>query len=192
MADVDETKVQKEQKELNIERKDKKSLIGRFLPWIVLVIIVGFCAGAGFGLGRLFADSPTPETIQADSESEESIPSKDLVAKGDSVKVWYYDLDPVVANLNEPSVTRYVRACFTLEINSGVDQKKGKVFLDEKKPILIDWLTVYLSSLTLDDIRGDRNLKRIQSHIREAFNDKLFPDSKPQIEQVLIKEFPVQ
>ena len=97
-----------------------------------------------------------------------------------------------VANLNEPSVTRYVRASLTLEMSSDMDVEKGAVFLDEKKPILINWLTVYLSSLGLEDIRGDKNLRSIQSHVRDAFNEQLFPDSKSQIKQVLIKEFPVQ
>jgi flagellar basal body-associated protein FliL len=192
MANSDEAKEQKEQEDLKVEERNKKSLIGRFLPWIVLSTVVGLSAGAGFGIGRLLAGSPTPKTDQSDSTSGEANPAQDLSAEGDSESVWYYDLDPVVANLNEPSVTRYVRASFTLEMSSELNQKKGSAFLDEKKPVLIDWLTVYLSSLTLDEIRGDKNLKRIQSHIRESFNDKLFPDSKPQIKQVLIKEFPVQ
>ena len=77
-------------------------------------------------------------------------------------------------------------------MSSELDAKKGTAFLDEKRPILINWLTVYLSSLGLEDIRGDNNLRSIQSHIRDAFNEELFPDSKSQILQVLIKEFPVQ
>jgi len=77
-------------------------------------------------------------------------------------------------------------------MSADMDVKKSTAFLDEKKPILINWLTVYLSSLGLEDIRGDKNLRSIQSQIRDAFNEKLFPDSKPQIKQVLIKGFPVQ
>jgi hypothetical protein len=53
-------------------------------------------------------------------------------------------------------------------------------------------LTVYLSSLGLEDIRGDKNLRSIQSRVREVFNENLFPGAKPQIKNVLIKEFPVQ
>ena len=83
----------------------------------------------------------------------------DLITKG-SDKTWYYELDPVVANLNEPSVTRYVRAVFILEISSEIDRKKGTAFLEEEEPILIDWLTVYLSSMGLEDIRSDKNLLR--------------------------------
>jgi flagellar basal body-associated protein FliL len=77
-------------------------------------------------------------------------------------------------------------------MSSETDRKKGSAFLDDKKPILTDMLFVYLSGLSLEDIQGDKNLKSIQSRIRELFNEKLFPDSKPQIKRVLIKEFPVQ
>jgi flagellar basal body-associated protein FliL len=195
MAD-EETTERREQESSAAEQGTKKSLIGRLAPWVILVTVVLFCAGAGFGLGRLFAGSRVSEAPKSPIKPGESGSTEDLAAHddlaNDSQKSWYYDLDPVVANLNEPSVTRYVRATFTLEISSELDKKKGTAFLEEKKPILINWLTVYLSSLRLDDIRGDKNLRSIQSHVCEAFNEKLFPDSKPLIRQVLIKEFPVQ
>ena len=196
MADVDETKEQQEQKDQEAEKSEKKSLIGRFLPWIVPVMVVTLCACAGFGLGRLFAGTGTSDAAGADAKPGESTQADYLEADSgltnDSEKVWYYELDPVVANLDEPSVSRYVRAALTLEMSSSVDKKKGTAFLDEKKPILINWLTVFLSGLSLEDIRGNKNLRSIQSRILEGFNDKLFPDSKPQIKRVLIKEFPVQ
>jgi len=205
MADADDIKEQEgqveqveqlEHKNPEAEKSDKKSLIGRFLPWLIIVVVVLICAGAGFSVGRLFAGSGTPKGAESDSKSDAQRLTEDLKADNDSAedsgKVWYYDLDPVVANLNEPTVTRYVRASLTLEMSADMDAKKGVAFLDEKKPILINWLTVYLSSLGIEDIRGDNNLRSIQSHVRDAFNEKLFPDSKPQIKQVLIKEFPVQ
>lgn len=202
MADADDIKEQEEQegqeeqKKPKAEKSDKKSLIARFLPWIILFVVVLICAGAGLNVGRLFAGSGTPEAAESDSGSDASAKIEDLKADNgsaeDPAKVWYYDLDPVVANLNEPTVTRYVRASLTLEMSSDMDVKKGTIFLDEKKPILINWLTVYLSSLGLEDIRGDNNLRSIQSRIRDSFNEKLFPDSQSQIKQVLIKEFPVQ
>ena len=193
MADVDDTK---EQKESAAEKGDKKSFIGRFLPWIIISAVVVFCAGAGFGLGRSFAGSGAPEAAEAGPKPDESNQAEDLAADNDSTndsdKVWYYELDPVIANLNEPGVSRYVRASFTLEISAETDQEKGTAFLDEKKPILTDMLFVYLSGLSLKDIQGDKNLKSIQSRVRELLNERFFPDSKPQIKRVLIKEFPVQ
>jgi flagellar basal body-associated protein FliL len=205
MADADDIKkqetqvVQEEQKEKKnpeAEKSEKKSLIARFLPWIIMVVVVLICSGAGFSVGRLFAGAGAPEADVSGSEADAQSLTNDLKADNDSAdgsgKVWYYDLDPVVANLNEPAVTRYVRASLTLEMSADMDVKKGTAFIEKKKPILINWLTVYLSSLSLEDIRGDKNLRSIQSNVRDAFNEKLFPDSKPQVKQVLIKEFPVQ
>jgi len=195
MADADDTREQEEQQgEPKAESGGKKASRGRFLPWVIIAVVVVLFAGAGFGLGRLFAGFGTTETAGS-SEQDQSVQVEDLTVAGSatgSQKTWYYHLDPVVANLNVTNVTRYVRASLTLEISSGMDEKKGVVFLDEKKPILTNWLTIYLASLSLEDIRGDRNLKRIQSQVLDTFNEKLFPDSKPQIKNVLFKEFAVQ
>ena len=193
MADADE---EEDKSKGKAEKGHKKSFIGRFLPWIIIGGVVIVSAGAGFGLGRMLAGPATPPPNEADTNADETDRTEDLSpdqsSAGDSTKVWYYDLDPVIANLNEPGVSRYVRASFTLEISAETDQKKGVSFLDEKKPILTDMLFVYLSGLSLKDIQGDKNLKSVQSRIRELFNERLFPDSKPQIKRVLIKEFPVQ
>ncbi len=203
MADTDETKQpeqpeQQEQPEKQEAKKseagDKKSLIGRLLPKIILAVVLLVFAGAGFTLGRLFAGSGTSQTSGA-SEQDQSAQVENLKAEGSadgSQKSWYYHLEPVIANLDVADVTRYVRASLTLEVSSEVDEKKGTAFLDEKKPILTNWLTVYLASLGLDDIRGDSSLKRIQSQVLDAFNEKLFPDSKPKIKRILFKEFAVQ
>jgi len=200
MADADETKQQEQQEQpekqeaKKSEAGDKKSLIGRLLPKIILAVVLLVLAGAGFTLGRLFAGSRTSQTSGA-SEKDQSAQVEKLEAKGsadDAQKSWYYDLDPVIANLDVADVTRYVRASLTLEVSSEVDEKKGTAFLDEKKPILTNWLTVYLASLGLDDIRGDSSLKRIQSQVLDGFNERLFPDSKPKIKRILFKEFAVQ
>jgi len=192
--DKKEEKKQEKQEAAKTETGDKKSLIGRLLPGAIMAVVVVSLAGAGFTLGRLFAGSGEPQTPEA-SEQNQSAQVDNLEAKGsaaDTQKTWYYDLEPVVANLNVTDVTRYVRASLTLEISADIDQKKGTEFLKEKKPILTNWLTVYLASLGLEDIRGDMNLKRIQSQVLDAFNEKLFPDSKPKIKRILFKEFAVQ
>ena len=185
-----------ENKDSKSESDGGESMIKRLLPWVILIVVVIFCAGAGFGLGRLFAGSRTPDTAAVDSAPDSSNQKGDLNTPGDSEassnNVWYYDLDPVVASLNEPSVTRYVRASLTLQMSSDLEQKKGTEILDKKKPVLINWLTVYLSGLSLEDIRGDKNLKAIQWKVCESFNEILFPDSKAYLKEILIKEFPVQ
>lgn len=181
-------------KEKNDPKEAGKSFIGRLLPKLIIVAVVGIFAGAGFTLGRLFADSFEHSNIEgsenaqtSDSESKSPKGSKESMEEG-----WYYHLEPVIANLNVSDVTRYVKASLILEVSSEMDEKKGRPFLDERKPILTSWLTVYLASLGIEDIRGDANLKRIQSQVLDAFNEKLFPDSKPKIKHILFNEFAVQ
>jgi len=89
-------------------------------------------------------------------------------------------------------VTRYVRVALTLQISAEVDYKKGTAYLEEKNPLLKNWLTIYLASQTIEDMRGDRNLRRIQSEILDALNEKLFPDAKPRIKRILFKGFAIQ
>ena len=200
MADTDEIKQQdmqegKEEKEnTKKEAGENKSIVARFLPKLIIVVVVVIFAGAGFTLSRLLAGSTASQTSGI-SEQGQSYQLENINAKGSAAgfqKSWYYHLEPVIANLDVDDVTRYVKASLTLEVSFEVDEKNGRAFIDEKKPILTNWLTVYLASLGLEDIRGDSNLKRIQSHVLDAFNEKLFPDSKPKIMSILFKEFAVQ
>ncbi|HUT30648.1 MAG TPA: flagellar basal body-associated FliL family protein [Sedimentisphaerales bacterium] len=195
MADgKDIEKQQDTEQEKTDEKTAKKPRIRDFLPWIIMVAVVVSCAGVGFGVGRLLGCLHKTETA---GHAREAYPAQEdklspETSRKDSDKVWYYNLEPVVANLDEPGVKRYVRATLTLAISSQTDPKKGVAFFDEKKPLLTNGLTIYLASLGLDDIRGDKNLKRVQSQILDTFNEKLFPDIKPQIEGILFREFAVQ
>ncbi|MHC4395237.1 MAG: flagellar basal body-associated FliL family protein [Planctomycetota bacterium] len=190
MADEDDAKKQEDTKAEGDDKSQKTGKLNSFLPWIIMAVIVVVCAGSGFALGRLFAGSGQAQTDEV--TKQDLTTQTDYLKTNDSTKNlqenWYYDLEPVVANLNEPGATRYVRATMILEISSEVDKKKGTILLDGKKPLLIDWLTKYLANLTLEDATGARNLKRIQSQIRDAFNEKLFPDAKPQVKRILFKE----
>ena len=105
---------------------------------------------------------------------------------------WFYELDPVVANLNEPGVTRYVRISLTLDITQAWVQEEATLFLDQKKPLMKHWLTLYLANQTIEDMRGERNLVRMQANIRDIFNQGLFPNAQPRIKDVLFKEFAIQ
>ncbi len=198
MADEDDVKnqEQEEQQDTKQDSDDNKTSGPPLLLIIIMLVVAIICAGAGFGLGRLFGNSSIARMAQ--STEDKSIEPQDLTVNpsdftgGTSKGTWFYPLDPVVANLNEPTVTRYVRVTLTMEIDAQVDQKKGTAFIEEKKPLLTSWLTIYLASLSLEEIRGDKSLKRIQSQVVDGFNEKLFPDAKPQIKSVLFKEFAVQ
>ncbi len=186
------------EKENDLEKKDSniKTSSKSYLKWIILAVVVVCCAGAGLGLGRLFGGSHANKKDKTSGQAEpspiESGTAKADASGGDSKNTWFHDLEPVVANLNEPGATRYIRVTLTLQISTALDPKKGVPFLEEKIPLLRNWLTIYLASQTIEDTRGDRNLKRIQSEILDAFNEKLFPDSKPLVKGVFFKDFAIQ
>ncbi|MHC4792545.1 MAG: flagellar basal body-associated FliL family protein [Planctomycetota bacterium] len=152
MADANDKKQQEDaddieqQEDSKTEKNDKKVSGGGILPWIIMFVVIVLCGIAGFTLGRFLSGSSTPKTAEHSQEYKSALP-QDLRpddSATDAQKVWYYDLGPIVANLDVPGVTRYVRAVLTLEINPEVDKNKGTDFFNEKKPVLTNWLTIYL------------------------------------------------
>jgi flagellar basal body-associated protein FliL len=199
MAEPETTENQENQEDLQEEDKvEEKKSSGGPLFLIILAVVIAISAGAGLGLGRIFAGPkakppPVDQTVPLEQTQQQEIDKLLTESSVEDSKSWYYpSLDPIVANLNEPGVNRYVRMSLIMEVSSAVDQIKGTAFLDEKKPLLVNYLTVYLSSLSIQDVRGDKNLKRIQSQIKDLLNEKLFPDAKPQITSILFKEFSIQ
>jgi flagellar basal body-associated protein FliL len=193
MADKKEDVKQKKESQKQ-ESESKSSIIKRFLPWIVLFGVVLISAGMGLGLGRVFAGWLSSEPAADQQQTDQAVQSQQRVdvPADNSVGTWYYDLEPAVANLNEPGVTRYVRATLTLEFSNRFDQKHGMTFLEQKKPYLKHLLTLYLANQTIQDLRGEKNLKRIQTEVLDSFNEHLFPDSRPQLIRILFKEFAIQ
>jgi hypothetical protein len=70
--------------------------------------------------------------------------------------------------------------------------EEATALIELKKPPMINWLNLYFKSLTLDEMKDDRDIQRILSQTCDAFNEILFPDAKPLIKKVLIKEFNIQ
>ncbi len=193
MADKDDkSKNQDEKTEKNEKTQPAGTKIG-ILTWIIMATVIVILAGSGFVLGRLFAgfsspktDEPAKETAQA----EEAAKADSTASKGGT---WYYnDLESIVVNPDEPGATRFVRVGLILEISSELSEEKAKELISSKKPPLVNWVNLYFKGLTLDQMRNDRDMKRIQSQILDGFNEILFPNSKPQIKRILIREFNIQ
>ena len=167
---------------------------GAILSWMITLLVAVLSAGIGLALGRLFAASRAPEPVEARPEAppflvqtlEDGSPATDVE------KNWYYDLEPVTVNLNEPSFRHHVRASVTLEIGSGLEPSKGRAFLEHKKTLMVDRLTICLAGLSREDIRGEGRIEKVQVQIRDAFNEELFGGSEPHIRQVLLKHLAVQ
>jgi flagellar FliL protein len=171
----------------------KKEII---VSWSVMGGIILLFALSGFFLGKVLVETLKADPIVAaqiagmsPSGLSEAAPKQEAV--GDE-KTWFYDLLPVVANLDDPGATRYIRTTLTLEIYDSLDQDEGEEMLKKKAPHMRNWLTIYLASLSLDEAHGEKNLKRIQSHVLEEFNQMLFPNETPQISHILLKDFAIQ
>jgi flagellar basal body-associated protein FliL len=160
--------------------------------WLIIAIVVLAGGVGGFTLSVMMAGSASPEPNMAQATPVE--PAFDpLIAKTDAQKSWLYTkMDSIVANLDEPGVTRYVRVSIILELSPKLDSINGEVFLEEKKIVLQDWMTTYLAGLSLEDVRGSRNLNRIKREVLDQFNKLLFGPDKAYVEKVLFKEFAVQ
>lgn len=191
MADETKTTDSKSEKggTLKKETARKSSVLG----WLILFSVVVAGATGGFALSQLVGGA---DPVPGETESAEN-PGQDEGAfpavGGQTGGTWPYDkVEPVVANLDEPGVTRYIRATVMLEINGGVDRVQMEEFLNEKNPIVKDWLTTYFAGLSLEDVRGSRNLSRIKQEIQDHLNEMLFPESRPMVKRVLFKEFAVQ
>jgi flagellar basal body-associated protein FliL len=172
----------------------KQTGVGGILPWIVTLVIAVLCAGAGLTLGRLFAAPRTPETAAPVRENPLLDPrflGNDSPPAADSALTWYYDLEPVTVNLNEPDFARYVRVGVTLEMGANLSPSKGKAFLDQNKILLLNRLTVYLASLSTENLRGKKNLNQVRAQILEMFNKALFPHSEPRIKRILLKQLAI-
>ncbi len=171
-----------------------QGLRAKILPWLVPGVVVLVFATGGFLVGRSFGTRGQAQTAagaESGRAADAALP-KEPAPKDGAGPNWYFDLDPIVVNLNDPGVTRYVRISLTLEISGTTDEKEGRVFLDQKKPLMKHWLTLYLSNQTIEDVRGEKNLTRMQTQISETLNVGLFPEGKPRIKSVLFKEFAIQ
>ncbi len=195
MAGADKAKKQEKKKE-GAETQGNKKTTSKWslLQWIVPVVVAAACSAAGFGLGRLLAGPGSSEAGEQDQQNkttaEQSADAEE--SPQDDRNPWYYDLEPVVANLDEPGVTRYVRVALTLEFGPEFNQEKATDLLEEKVPLLRNWLTIYLASQSIENLRGDKNLRRVQAQILDAFNEKLFGNGRSRVRKILFKEFAIQ
>lgn len=164
-----------------------KGVVAKIMSWLVPVVAIVICASAGFVIGRLFGARGSTQTVSAAETPLQQLPKK----TADDGPSWFYDLEPVLGNLNEPGVVRYVRLGLTLEV-IGMSEREGTAFFQQRKPLLKNWLTLYLNNLTLDDVRGERNLRQMQMQITDAFNQTLFAGAGLNVKRVLFKELSIQ
>jgi flagellar basal body-associated protein FliL len=144
------------------------------------MMIVG--AGGGLVVGKFVGGPSSSQAAGKGPEGETHSAAE---------KFSYHDLEPIIVNLDEPRLARYVRVSITLAVKAD-NSKAATEVLDKKKPELKSWLTVYLAGCTLEQVRGANNLNRIRREILDHFNQNLWPEQTPLIDHVLLKEFAIQ
>jgi len=191
MADEEKKEEQEDKKEASKE-KGESSGLGLSTYLIAAGIFLATAVG-GFSLAQLIGpNSLQPSEAKASEEKVETFDEMIENTSGDA-KIWYYDIEPpILANLNEPGVTRMLRAAITIELSPKMSQEKGEKFLKDKTRILRGFSTTYLAELTLEQVRGSRNLTRIQNELKEHFNELLFPESKSYVTGVIFRDFIIQ
>ncbi|MFW6062419.1 MAG: flagellar basal body-associated FliL family protein, partial [Planctomycetota bacterium] len=163
---------------------DKKKLLLRLgMMALVMLLSIG---------GGLLASAVTggPESAEAADEQEKS--QEENAPPSDAGEWSYYeDFEPTVVTLNEPRVDRYLRAAIILKFRAG-DFARAKGRIENRKRELTDWMIRYLSGLSLDEVRGQKNINRIRRKIKDALNEELWPEGRGRIEEVLMEEFAIQ
>ena len=201
MADEDKNKdkgkgEEKEKKAVEKESSSKPAEVKiGIVTWAIMITIIVTLSSSGFVLGRLLAGSSSEEeTSQTQEEdSSKAAPAQTKETQKVDKGTWYYnDLEPVIVNPDEPGATRFVRVGLNLEISNELSQDEAIEMIQARKPRLINWLNLYFNSLSLDQMENEKDMNRILSQICDGFNEILFPEAKPQIKKVLIREFNIQ
>jgi len=156
----------------------------------IIVAVLGAGAAAGYALGGLFRGSaPADPNSQPVEEypPEHYPPSSDVAGE----EFEYVHFEPIISNLDEARLARYVRATIVLAVRAG-DAEAAGLRIEKTKPELRSRLDAYLSGQTLDDVRGEKNKNRIRRDMLRICNELLWPKRRPLIDHVLFKEFTVQ
>jgi flagellar basal body-associated protein FliL len=158
----------------------------------LMVAVLAAGSGGGYVLGGLIGGSQAsdPNVVPDDAmELIEPEPGPPDIAAED---FQYIKFEPITVNLNEPRLARYIRATVVLAIKAGDGEAADKMITTNRKLELKSWIMHYLADLSLEDVRGQKNLARICREVRENCNRKLWPRSRPLIDHVLFEQFNVQ
>lgn len=180
---------EKENKDESKETEATSGKKGGLVGWVITFVVAILCSVGGYGLSGLFAKA-APEKIDPEVEAKKDYADRYLADNPD--KPWIFQLDPITANLNEASATRMIQLTVVLELSEEMDKVKGEIFLKEKVIHLQDWLGTYLAGMKLMQVKGGSSQSRMKVDICENFNSILFPDTKPMIQRVMLKDFIIQ
>lgn len=149
---------------------------------MIWILVSAVSAGAGFAV-------PTFLSGKSHSDGHES--EEAAAAKETEVRSAEVPFQPVVVNLNEGTLTRFLRLKFSLLVNSA-DEKKVTEAVEAKRLVLNSWVLSHLADKQIAEIRGTAGQNMVRREILEKFNSLLFADGYDRVTDVLFEEFNVQ
>tara|TARA_B110000495_G_scaffold203115_1_gene225522 strand:- start:4391 stop:4906 length:516 start_codon:yes stop_codon:yes gene_type:complete len=110
---------------------------------------------------------------------------------GVNEEVDYISFPEITVNLNEARHARFLRINFSLQVPAS---QKYKIEQDvtKKAPKFNNYIQVYLSDKTLEELSGSFGRNRVSRELRDYFNEVLFEDGIERVQDVLFNDFQVQ
>ena len=167
------------------EKGGKAKGSGRILRLVLPAGVVVVGALAGFLVSIMGRSAPRQAAAGPDERQREQQPP------ANEQKYRYYDLDPIIVNLNEPRLTRYIRAKLRLAISTD-DYKAAEETIERRMSDVRNWLIIYLADCSIEDVRGAAKLNRILRDIQDTLNQRLWPGGRPLIVRVDYDEWVIQ
>ncbi len=149
------------------------------------LILLAVCGSLALAAGGL-----VPYILMRETPNHEH--RKDDEHPGFSGKHAYVPFgDPVVVNLNEDRLTRYLKIKILLVVDAR-DEKPVAELVLKKKPALRNWLIANLSDKSLPEVSGAAGLNKMRREIWHQFNGELFSDGSEKVLDIFFEEFVVQ
>ena len=151
----------------------------------IMLILLAAC-----GVLALAAGGAVPYFLM--HEEAPSAHNKEDGHRGSHSKQAYVTFgDPVVVNLNEDRLTRYLKIKILLVVDAK-DEKTVAELVLKKKPALKNWLIANLSDKSLSEVSGAAGLNKMRREIWHQFNSELYPDGSEKVLDIFFEEFVVQ
>jgi len=156
---------------------------------LLAVIVVGAVSGL---VAAKLSTGPQPAAAATDPAGQRDPHGQADPIGGD--KHVYIELEPVVVNLDEHRLMRYVRVSVVLELDATNPKqfRAAQDLIERRRLVLKNRLTLFLAGRTPDEVRGDKALRHLERQILDDFNQQLWPNTNGHIRDVMFKEFAVQ
>lgn len=151
-----------------------------------MLILLALC-----GVLALAAGGAVPYFLMHEPAKQEHDKKENLHTPNSSKQAYVTFGEPVIVNLNEDRLTRYLKIKILLVVDAS-EEKTVTDLVQKKKPALKNWLIANLSDKSLSEVSGTAGLNKMRREIWHQFNNELFPDGGEKVLDIFFEEFVVQ